>query len=250
MDKINLIANMDAKSPVSEAYRTIRTNIKFSQTTGREIKTILVTSAMPNEGKSTTISNLAVVMAQAGNKVVLLDCDFRNPTQHKVFGLHNKGLSNCVSTGSDVMEIIQETGIENLYVLTSGPVAPNPSEILASDAMSKVLDKLKEQFDYVLIDTPPVIPVTDATVVAGKTDAVILLIASGQVSPATAREAKTRLEQVGAHIIGAVLNKVDAGSSKHYGYSYQYYYGNDTSGGLTLSGAEHKNHGAIQEEKK
>ena len=225
MEEVTLIANTDAKSPVSEAYRTIRTNIKFSNIAGRELKTIMLTSATPNEGKSTTISNLAVVMAQAGHSVVLCDCDFRNPTQHKIFGLHNKGLSNCVATGSDVMDIIQQTSIPNLYVLTSGPVAPNPSELLASQNMVDILAELKQHFDYVLVDTPPIMPVTDAAVVSGKVDGTIMVIASGSVSPAIAVEAKTRLEQAGAHLLGVVLNKVDVAANSHYGYYY--YYGHE-----------------------
>lgn len=230
MEEVTLIANTDAKSPVSEAYRTIRTNIKFSNIAGRELKTIMLTSATPNEGKSTTISNLAVVMAQAGHSVVLCDCDFRNPTQHKIFGLHNKGLSNCVATGSDVMDIIQQTSIPNLYVLTSGPVAPNPSELLASQNMVDILAELKQHFDYVLIDTPPVMPVTDAAVVSGKVDGTILVIASGAVAPSVAVEAKTRLEQAGAHLLGVVLNKVDVAANSHYGYGYYYYYGHEHDG--------------------
>ena len=225
MEEVTLIANTDAKSPVSEAYRTIRTNIKFSNIAGRELKTIMLTSATPNEGKSTTISNLAVVMAQAGHSVVLCDCDFRNPTQHKMFGLHNKGLSNCVATGSDVMDIIQQTSVPNLYVLTSGPVAPNPSELLASQNMVDILEELKQHFDYVLVDTPPVMPVTDAAVVSAKVDGTILVIASGAVSPSIAVEAKTRLEQAGAHLLGVVLNKVDVAANSHYGYYY--YYGHE-----------------------
>lgn len=230
MEEVTLIANSDAKSPVSEAYRTIRTNIKFSNIAGRELKTIMLTSATPNEGKSTTISNLAVVMAQAGHSVVLCDCDFRNPTQHKIFGLHNKGLSNCVATGSDVMDIIQQTSIPNLYVLTSGPVAPNPSELLASQNMVDILEELKQHFDYVLIDTPPIMPVTDAAVVSAKVDGTILVIASGAVSHSIAVEAKTRLEQAGAHLLGAVLNRVDVAANSHYGYGYYYYYGHEHDG--------------------
>lgn len=222
MEEVTLIAHTDAKSPVSEAYRTIRTNIKFSNIAGKELKSILLTSATPNEGKSTTIGNLAVVMAQAGYKVVLLDCDFRNPTQHKMFKLHNKGLSNCIATGSDVMEIIQATNVENLYVLTSGPVAPNPSELLGSQNMVDILNTLKQNFDYVLVDTPPVLPVTDAAVISGKVDGTILVIAAGAVSPAIAKEAKTKLEQGGAHLLGVVLNKVDIAASHHYGYYYYY----------------------------
>ena len=225
MEEVTLIANTDAKSPVSEAYRTIRTNIKFSNIAGQELKTIMLTSATPNEGKSTTVSNLAVVMAQAGHSVVLCDCDFRNPTQHKMFGLHNKGLSNCVATGSNVMDIIQQTSVPNLYVLTSGPVAPNPSELLASQNMVDILEELKQHFDYVLVDTPPIMPVTDAAVVSAKVDGTILVIASGAVSPSIAVEAKTRLEQGGAHLLGVVLNKVDVGANSHYGYYY--YYGHE-----------------------
>ena len=227
MEEVTLIANSDAKSPVSEAYRTIRTNIKFSNIAGRELKTIMLTSATPNEGKSTTISNLAVVMAQAGHSVVVCDCDFRNPTQHKIFSVPNKGLSNCVSTGSDVMEIVQPTKIPNLYVLTSGPVAPNPSELLGSQNMVDIFEKLKQYFDYVLVDTPPIMPVTDAAVVSGKVDGTILIIASGEVSPSIAVEAKKRLEQAGAHMLGVVLNKVDVASTGHYGYGYYYYYGTE-----------------------
>ena len=227
MEEVTLIANTDAKSPVSEAYRTIRTNIKFSNIAGRELKTILMTSATPDEGKSTTVSNLAVVMAQAGHSVVVCDCDFRNPTQHKIFSVPNKGLSNCVSTGSDVMEIVQPTKIPNLYVLTSGPVAPNPSELLGSQNMVDIFEKLKQYFDYVLVDTPPIMPVTDAAVVSGKVDGTILIIASGEVSPSIAVEAKKRLEQAGAHMLGVVLNKVDVASTGHYGYGYYYYYGTE-----------------------
>ena len=230
MEEVTLIANSDAKSPVSEAYRTIRTNIKFSNIAGKELKTIMVTSATPNDGKSTTISNLAVVMAQAGHSVVVCDCDFRNPTQHKIFNLPNKGLSNCVATGSNVMDIIQRTSIPNLYVLTSGPVAPNPSELLASQNMVDIFKELKQHFDYVLVDTPPIMPVTDAAVVSGKVDGTIMVIASGTVSPAIAVEAKTRLEQAGAHLLGVVLNKVDVSGNSHYGYGYYYYYGSEHKG--------------------
>lgn len=230
MEEVTLIANSEAKSPVSEAYRTIRTNIKFSNIAGKELKTIMLTSAIPNEGKSTTISNLAVVMAQAGHSVVVCDCDFRNPTQHKIFNLTNKGLSNCVATGSNVMDIIQRTSIPNLYVLTSGPVAPNPSELLASQNMVDIFKELKQHFDYVLVDTPPIMPVTDAAVVSGKVDGTIMVIASGTVSPAIAVEAKTRLEQAGAHLLGVVLNKVDVAGNSHYGYGYYYYYGTEHKG--------------------
>lgn len=232
MEAVKLIANENSKSPVSEAYRTIRTNIQFSQISGKELKTILITSPTPNEGKSTTISNLGIIMAQAGKKVVVLDCDFRNPTQHKIFGMVNKGISNCIATGEDLDSVIQATSIENLWVIPSGPVAPNPSELLGSDRMSELLAELAARFDYVLVDTPPIMPVTDAAVMASKVDGVIMLLESDAIVPKIAKEAKTRLEQGGARILGVVLNKVDVTSS-HYGYGYgkdydyYYYYGDD-----------------------
>lgn len=231
--EVTLITNENAKSPVAEAYRTIRTNLQFSKAAGSELKTIMITSPTPNEGKSTTISNLGVVMAQSGKKVCIVDCDFRNPTQHKIFKLENKGMSNAV-VGETLENVIKPTGMENLWVITSGPIAPNPSELLGSDRMTELLGELKARFDYVLIDTPPIMPVTDAAVLASRMDGVIMLLESGAVSPQAAKEAKTRLEQAGAHILGAVLNKVDVAAG-HYGYGgygkngygYYYYYGHE-----------------------
>lgn len=172
------------------------------------------------------IASLAIVMAQAGHKVVLLDCDFRNPTQHKMFGLPNKGLSNCVATDGDYHEILQHIDQENLDILTSGPVAPNPSEILMSHKMSALLERLKEEYDYVLIDTPPVMLVTDAAAISSKVDGIIMVVASKANPPSTVKMAKERLEQAGARILGCVLNKVEVAPRK-YGnsYGYGYYYG-------------------------
>lgn len=172
------------------------------------------------------IASLAIVMAQAGHKVVLLDCDFRNPTQHKMFGLPNKGLSNCVATDGDYHEILQHIDQENLDILTSGPVAPNPSEILMSHKMSTLLERLKEEYDYVLIDTPPVMLVTDAAAISSKVDGIIMVVASKANPPSTEIMAKERLEQAGARILGCVLNKVEVAPRK-YGssYGYGYYYG-------------------------
>lgn len=226
MEEITLIANENKKSPVSEAYRTIRTNLAFSQVSGKELKVILMTSATPNEGKSTTISNLAVVMATNGQKVCLVDCDFRNPTQHKIFGIKNVGMSNAI-IGKALDEVIQPTKIENLYVIASGPVAPNPSELLASQKMTELLAELKQRFDYVLVDAPPIMPVTDAVILGGKVDGVILLVGSGDITPQIAKEAKKRLVLGKAHILGAVLNKVDIATGHGNSYGYYYYYGED-----------------------
>ena len=226
---INLIARENPKSPVSEAYRTIRTNIQFAGV-DKAMKTIVFTSTAQDEGKSTVVANLGIVMAQAGQKVVIMDCDFRNPTQHRLFKLQNKGLSNCIATGKDVLEIVQSSGTPGLDILTSGPVAPNPSEILASNRMKTVINELKEKYDYVLIDTPPVLPVTDSSVIGSIADGTILLTAWNQITPAMAKEAKTRLEQAGAKILGVILNKVEVASKGYgygYGYGYYYYYGHE-----------------------
>ena len=228
---IELITKNHSKSPVAEAYRTIRTNVQFSAV-NKDLKTIAITSATANEGKSTIVSNLGVVMAQAGHKVIIMDCDFRNPTQHKIFKVPNKGLSNCVAMQNKVVDIIQHTEIEGLDILTSGPVAPNPSEILSSKRMDEVLEVLGREYDYVIIDTPPILPVTDAAVVAAKVDGVIMITAWGVINPQVARDAKTRLDQAGANIIGVILNKVEVnapgnGYGYGYGYGYYYYYGAD-----------------------
>ena len=151
----------------------------------------------------------------------------RNPTVHKNFNLSNKiGLSSCISMGTAVADTVQATGIEGLDALTAGVIPPNPSELLGSERMKNILQRAKEEYDYVLIDTPPVLPVTDALIVSRFVDGVILTIASGEVKVEMARDVKNQLVNAGANILGVVLNKV---RSEHhgYGYGYYYYYGND-----------------------
>lgn len=226
MEGLNLVTQNDPKNPAAEAYRVIRTGIQFAQA-GKELQTIALTSCTPNEGKSTTIANLAVVLTQAGKSVLLIDCDMRNPTVHKNFNLSNKvGLSSCISMGTALSDAVQKTSIEGLYALTGGVITPNPSELLGSEQMKNVLQRAKEQYDYVLIDTPPVMPVTDALIVGRFVDGMILVIASAEVKVEMARDVKNQLVNAGANILGVVLNKV---RSEHhgYGYGYYYYYGND-----------------------
>ena len=226
MEGLNLVTQNDPKNPAAEAYRVIRTGIQFAQA-GKELQTIALTSCTPNEGKSTTIANLAVVLTQAGKSVLLIDCDMRNPTVHKNFNLSNKvGLSSCISMGTAVADAVQETAIEGLDALTAGVIPPNPSELLGSEQMKNLLQRAKEQYDYVLIDTPPVMPVTDALIVSRFVDGMILVIASAEVKVEMARDVKNQLVNAGANIFGVVLNKV---RSEHhgYGYGYYYYYGND-----------------------
>ena len=215
MEGLNLIAHNDLKNPATEAYRVIRTSIQFAQA-GKELKTLAVTSCTPNEGKSMTVANLAVVLTQAGKSVLLLDCDMRNPTVHKNFGLSNKlGLSSCISMDTPLSAAVQATKVDNLYALTSGVIPPNPSELL---------QEAGEIYDYVLIDLPPVLPVADALVLGAVVDGVVLVIGSGEVKVDLARDVKKQLQHAGANILGVVLNKV---RSEHlgYGYGYYYYYG-------------------------
>ena len=226
MEGLNLVTQNDPKNPAAEAYRVIRTSVQFAQA-GKELKTIAITSCTPNEGKSMTIANLAIVLTQAGKSVLLIDCDMRNPTVHKNFNLSNKvGLSSCISMGTAVADAVQETGIEGLDALTAGVIPPNPSELLGSERMQNILQRAKEEYDYVLIDTPPVLPVTDSLVLGRMVDGLILVIDSGEIKVEMAREVKNQLMHSGANILGVVLNKV---RSEHhgYGYGYYYYYGHD-----------------------
>ena len=230
MEGLNLVTQNDPKNPGAEAYRVIRTGIQFAQA-GKELQTIALTSCTPNEGKSTTIANLAVVLTQAGKSVLLIDCDMRNPTVHKNFNLSNKlGLSSCISMGTAVADAVQATAIEGLDALTAGVIPPNPSELLGSERMQNILQRAKEEYDYVLIDTPPVLPVTDSLVLGRMVDGLILVIDSGEIKVEMARDVKNQLVHAGANILGVVLNKV---RSEHhgYGYGYYYYYGHEGARG-------------------
>ena len=230
MEGLNLVTQNDPKNPAAEAYRVIRTNIQFAQA-GKELQTIVLTSCTPNEGKTTTIANLAVVLTQAGKSVLLMDCDMRNPTVHKSFNLSNKvGLSSCISMGTAVADAVQATGIEGLDALTAGVIPPNPSELLGSERMKNILQRAKEKYDYVLIDAPPVLPVTDTLVLSRLVDGLIMVIDSGEIKVEMAREVKNQLVHAGANILGVVLNKV---RSEHhgYGYGYYYYYGHESARG-------------------
>ena len=151
-----------------------------------------------------------------------MDCDMRNPTVHKNFKLSNKvGLSSCISLGTELAEAVQETEIENLDALTSGVIPPNPSELLGSERMQHILARAQEEYDYVLLDTPPVLPVTDTLVLGSLVDGLILVLDSGEIKVEMARDVKNQLMHAGANILGVVLNKV---RSEHHGYGYGYYY--------------------------
>ncbi|TVY10390.1 CpsD/CapB family tyrosine-protein kinase [Paenibacillus cremeus] len=221
-NKRPIITHENPKSPISEAYRTLRTNIEFSAI-DEEIKVIMVTSAGPGEGKSTTITNLAVAYAQADKRVVLIDADLRKPTMHHTFQMSNRwGLTNVLSGQATLQEVVRETEIVHLDVITSGPIPPNPSEMLASKRMTAFLDELRGKYDVILIDTPPALAVTDAQLVATKCDGVVLVIDSGKVKRDMAIKAKANLDYVKAKILGVVLNNMDRKNAESY---YYYYYG-------------------------
>ncbi len=213
-----LITHLNPKSSVSEAYRALRTNLYFAGIE-KPFRSIVITSANSNEGKSTTTANLAVVLAQAGHKVIVVDCDLRKPTQHLIFSIsNNQGFTNCLMQNLDPQQIAH-TGFEKyLSVLTSGPLPPNPAEILASDRNREFLDNLQSKFDYVLIDTPPMAVVTDAAVLANRVDGVILVINSGVTRTDSATNVKQQLDRAKARVIGVVLNQVKLASSDYYHY--------------------------------
>ena len=221
MEDIKLIVQNDPKSPISESYRAIRTNLQFAGA-GKQMKYIAFTSSVPGEGKSTTISNIALTMAQDGKKVLLIDNDLRKPRQHKIWGLLNKGLTNMIAMGAPFDEVVQKDVFPNLDVLTSGPIPPNPSELLGSSKMNTILKEIGESYDYVLLDLPPILAVTDAAIVGNMADGVVLVVRSGLTVPEEAKESKKRLEAGHANILGVVLNGVPT-EKKGYGYGYYYY---------------------------
>lgn len=229
-----LITLTEPKSPVAEAYRTLRTNIQFSSV-DRPIRTLLITSTGPGEGKSTTAANLAVVLAQTGQRVVLVDADLRRPRLHRMFGLPNAvGLTTTLLTGADPFldGYLQAAPAENLWVLTSGPLPPNPSELLGSRRMESLVQRLLEEADIVIFDSPPCLAVTDAAVLARQLDGVLLVIDAGETHRPLARRAVEELSTVGGRTIGVVLNKLSTGrSGYYYYYHYHYYYSTDGQDG-------------------
>ena len=221
-----LIVKENPKSPISEAYRTLRTNIEFSDF-DNDIGIMLVTSAGPCEGKSVTAANLALSVAETGKKVLLIDCDLRKPSIHKKFEISNsKGISNLLIGESQFSEIAQRYN-ENLYILTSGTVPPNPCEMIESQKMKIFLRDAKNDFDFIILDTPPVIVVADAQLLSAIVGGVLLVIAAGKAEIKLAQKAKELLEHAKANIIGVVLNKAELNSDKINGY--QYYYTEDNN---------------------
>lgn len=218
--KLFTIAN--PVSPISEQYRTIRTNIQFAQQMD-EIRSIVVTSSGPSEGKSTTAANLAVVFAQSGAKTLLVDADLRRPTSHLTFDLDNiKGLSSLLSVKRlSLDDVIQRTDMPNLFVLPSGPLSPHPSELLASGRMKKVIRLLKDQYDFIIFDAPPVVNVTDAQVLSTQVDGTIITVREDITDKKMLEKSDSLMKQVGANLLGVVyISKISKQDYQGY-YKYE-----------------------------
>ena len=242
----------DVRSPVAEAYRHLRTSLLLSSA-GQPPKTVLVTSSQPSEGKTTTAVNIAMMLAQTGADVLVLDCDLRRPRIHAHFGLPNaKGVTNYLSGESNISELVQTYDkLPNLKVISSGPVPPNAAELLGSDEMRKLLYVLAENFTHIIIDSPPAISFTDASILSTMVDGVMLVVHGGRSSRAVVRRAKQQLQDVGAHLFGIVLNNVKLEGTDYYYYSgyYSGYYSNDEENvpeGAEAAGAGSNGHGGAR----
>lgn len=204
----SLIVSHNPKSSISEVYRLLRTKIPFFSK-DQELKTVMVTSSQPGEGKTTTISNLAVTYAQEGKKVLLIDADLRKPSLHRVFSqINHQGLSSLLIGHSSIQESVQKTSIDNLWLLPSGPVPANPSELIDSSGMRELLHQIKDQYDVILVDTPSVLSVSDSVIVSALCDGVIMVAAAGKVKKDHLKKAKEQLDHVNARMLGIVLNRV------------------------------------------
>jgi len=237
-DRRGELLTLGGDSPVVEAYKALRTNLLFSSV-DKEVKTIVITSAGPDEGKSRTAANLAIVLAQAGHPTLLVDADFRRPSQHRVFGrVRNVGLSNLiVQDQPEAALFVADEQVKDLVVLASGPTPPNPSELLGSAQMNGLLARFRKHFDYVVIDTPPVNAVTDASVLAANTDAAILVVDTNKATYTAVQHAKQALDRVGAKVLGSVMNKMKAAGGRYYYSEYGYGYGSSAPNGKVHSGA-------------
>ncbi|EOV9526560.1 CpsD/CapB family tyrosine-protein kinase [Bacillus cytotoxicus] len=212
-----LVTYRQPKSNISEQYRNIRTNIEFTSV-DHQIRSIIFTSASPGEGKTITAANLAVVFGQQGKKVLLIDANLRKPTLQSLFAVHtSNGLTNVLSGKVKCMQCIQKTEVENVYLMPSGPTPPNPAELLGYHTMDEVLQEGYEMFDIILIDTPPVLAVTDAQILANKCDGIVLVVRSGMTAKEKVVKAKQILDKVSGKLLGVILNDKKQ-DQEQYGY--------------------------------
>ncbi|HEX5715111.1 MAG TPA: polysaccharide biosynthesis tyrosine autokinase [Thermoanaerobaculia bacterium] len=234
VSRIELVPHEGPRLAVSEAYRSLRTALLLSS--AHELKVVAVTSAVASEGKSATATNLSVVMAQLGRRVLIVDADLRKPRLHEVLQVSNRaGLVSYLTGNADFESIISRTSVPNLFVMPAGPNPPNPSELLASDRMQELVRMARSRFDFVVIDTPPILPVTDAALVGTLVDGVTLCLRAGKVTRDEARSCRDRLQFAGIKVLGVVLNRHSSAQSGYSGRRYQMY---ETYGGsLAGSGA-------------
>lgn len=232
--KRELIAQRTPKSPIAEVFRTLRTNIQFMNSK-KSMKTLLVTSTMPGEGKSWVAANLAITFAQAGKKVLIIDADMRKGRQHVMFNIENKiGLSNFLSgidelgrnENLDILKYVRATEIQNLFLIPAGNVPPNPSELLASETTINMIEKLKEVFDFIIFDGTPSLLVTDALIVARLVDSTVIVTAHNSTKKENLEKVKKDIENVGGNIVGVILNKIPINAKK---YMETYYYSSTTN---------------------
>lgn len=218
-----LITYYEPKSIIAEQYRTLRTNLEFAQV-GRDVRSIAITSSMPMEGKSTTSANLAYTLGQTGRNVLIVDADLRKPTLHRTFKLNNEQGLTTLLANNDLKfnQVVQKSNELGLYFLPSGPIPPNPAELIGSPQMSALMSDLRENFDMVIYDTPPILSVTDAQILATRVDGVIMVARQNFARKDNVREAKEALDNLKANILGFVINNVPFEEGKGYGY-YAYY---------------------------
>jgi capsular exopolysaccharide synthesis family protein len=215
------VVRLKPRSIVAEAYRTIRTSIFFGVSKGGA-RTILVTSPAPGDGKTTLASNLAIAMAQAGQRTLIIDADLRKPKQHKIFNLSSEpGLANVLAGTTRLDEAIQPGPVKGLDILSCGPQVPNPSEILNSDIFAKTLEGMVKCFDRVIIDSPPVVPVADSQIIAARCDIILLVIRAEKSTRRIIQRARDNIVGVGGHLLGAIVNNVEH-KRGHYGYYGRY----------------------------
>jgi polysaccharide biosynthesis transport protein len=228
----DLIVLTAPKSSVSESFRGLRTNILFSS--AKQVpKVILITSSAAQEGKTMVASNLAVTMAQSGGKTLVLDCDMRRPRVHKIFNaLREPGMSNILVGETSWEKTVQATKIENLYFIPSGPIPPNPAELLSSDLMEELIKGLRDRYDRIIIDSPPITAVTDSVVMGRKnvTDGLVMVIKAGKLSRDIIGSTIRQLRDINVHFLGAVLNDISFAKDQYYSYHYHYYYGEEPDG--------------------
>jgi capsular exopolysaccharide synthesis family protein len=219
-----LITDSDPKSPAAEAYRILRTNIQFAGL-DQPYRTLVVTSASAGEGKTTTVANFGVVIAQSGLRVCLIDADLRRPALHRLFGLRNdQGLTTALVEGWPLAKVAQATHVTNLSVLTSGPPPPNPAELVGSRRMRELLDAATADYDLIICDSPPVISVTDGVALAAQVDGVLMVVMVSKMPQAVVKRATEQILAVKARIIGVVMNNVDLRRDGYYYDYYRYYH--------------------------